>query len=140
MRKDWILITIIGLILVVGLGLFGYLKLSKKEVSTNPIPSSSTGEVAGQQTAATADYFSDNAKVMFFYSDFCHWCQKEKDEVLSELGKQGYVVKPMNVGEKPDLGTQYSISGTPTFVASNDDRLVGFKTIDELKPWLDQHK
>lgn len=136
MRKDWVLISIIGLILVVGLGLMGYLKLSKKEISANPAPSR---EVAGQQTAA-ADYFSEDAKVMFFYSDFCHWCQKEKDEVLSVLGKGGYKVKPMNVGEKPDLGQQYNVTGTPTFIAANGERLVGFQTLDQLKPWLEQHK
>ena len=136
MRKDWILITVIGLIIVVGLGLIGYFRLSKKTVVANPVPSASE-TVAGQ---ATAEYFSDQASVMFFYSDFCHWCQKEKDEVLSVIGKDGYKVKSMNVGVNPDFGKQYNISGTPTFVAANGDRLVGFKTIDELKPWLDQHK
>ncbi len=135
MRKDWILITVIGLIFVVGLGLIGYLKLSKKEIAVNPSPPQ---EVAGEQNSS--DYFSADAKVMYFYSDFCHWCQKEKDEVLSKLGPEGYQVKPMNVGEKPDLGQQYNISGTPTFIAANGERLVGFQTIDQLKPWLDQHK
>lgn len=138
MRKDWILITIIGLILVVGLGLLGYLKLSKKKIIANPIPSAPTQEVAGEQIASN-DYFSEDAKVMFFYSDFCHWCQQEK-EVLAELGKEGYKVKPMNVGEKPELGQQYNISGTPTFVAENGERLVGYKEKEPLKTWLDQHK
>lgn len=135
MRKDWILITIVGLILVVGLGLVGFLKLSKKEIVANPVSSSPV--IAG---TAAAEYFSDDAKVMYFYSDFCHWCQKEKDEVLIPLGKDGYRVKPMNVGEKPDLGTQFNVNGTPTFVASNGDRLVGFKEKNELKSWLDQHQ
>lgn len=139
MRKDWVLISIIGLILVVGLGLIGYLKLSKKSIIANPQPS--TAEIAGQSTAdSNTAYFNNDAKVMFFYSDFCHWCQKEKDEVLPEIGKAGLSVKPMNVGENPALGAQYNISGTPTFVASNGDRLVGFQTIDQLKPFLDQHK
>ena len=110
MRKDWILITIVGLILIVGLGLYGFLRVSKKEITANPVPSQSS-QVAGEQIAS-AEYFSDDAKVMYFYSDFCHWCQKEKDEVFPELGKLGYQVKPMNVGENPDLGKQYNISGT----------------------------
>ncbi|MBM2820440.1 MAG: hypothetical protein HW405_200 [Candidatus Berkelbacteria bacterium] len=135
MRKDWILIAIIGLILVVGLGLFGFLKLSKKEVTTNPVPSGP--EVAG---TSSEEFFAEDAKVMYFYSDFCHWCQKEKDEVLPGLGKDGYRVKSMNVGQNPDLGKQYNISGTPTFVASNGDRLVGFQETAALKTFLDQHK
>ena len=138
MRKDWILITIVGLILVVGFGLYGFLRVSKKEITANPVPSQSS-QVAGEQIAS-AEYFSDDAKVMYFYSDFCHWCQKEKDEVFPELGKLGYQVKPMNVGENPSLGKQYNVTGTPTFIADNGDRLVGFQTLDPLKTFLDAHK
>ena len=139
MRKDWILISIIGLILLVGLGLIGYLKLTKKTVIANPVPSGSVKEVAGEQIAE-AEFFSDEASVMYFYSDFCHWCQKEKDEVLAELGQEGYQVKPMNVGEKPELGKEFNITGTPTFVAANGDRLVGFQEVESLKTFLDQHQ
>lgn len=138
MRKDWVLISIIALIFVVGLGLVGYLKLSKKEVVANPLPSIENQQVAG----ATADqsFFSQDAKVMFFYSDYCHWCQKEETEVLTPLAKEGYSVKPMNIGENPAFGQQYNVTGTPTFIAQNGDHLVGFQTQDVLKNWLDQHK
>lgn len=139
MRKDWILIGIIGLILIVGLGLIGYLKISKKTVIANPIPSSSAQAVAGTATDSKA-YFSDDAKVMFFYSDFCHWCQQEMSDVLPDLGKEGYRLKPMDVATNPNLGNQYNITGTPTFVAANGDRLVGYQTSDVLKAWLDKHK
>ena len=138
MRKDWVLVGIIGLILVVGLGLVGYLKVGKKKVAANPVPSNSQG-VAGAAIDQKA-FFSSDAKVMFFYSDYCHWCQKEESEVLTPLGQQGYKVKPMNVGDQPELAKQYNITGTPTFIAANGDVLVGFKTIEDLKPWLDSHK
>jgi len=134
MRKDWILISIIGLILVVGIGLIGYLKLSKKTISVNPSPQG----VAGEETSSK-NYFSDDTKVMYFYSDFCHWCQQEEAQVLPGLGDKGYKLKPMNVGNNPSLGQQYNISGTPTFVAGND-RLVGYQTADVLQKFLDQHK
>lgn len=137
MRKDWALVSIIVLILIVGLGLFGYLKLSKKKVIANPLPSISN-QVAG--TTSDQAYFAEDAKVSYFYSDFCHWCQKEKAEVLEPLSKEGYTVKPMNVGEKPELGTQFQVTGTPTFIASNGDRLVGFQDKDKLKAFLDTHK
>ena len=138
MRKDGILISIIVLIIVVGLGLFGYFKIGKKPVVAEPLPTGVSQSVAGQATAS-APYFAEDAKVMYFYSDYCHWCQKEKD-VLEELGQAGYKVKPMNVGEKQDLWKQYNISGTPTFIAANGDRLVGYQDKDPLKNWLDQHK
>lgn len=136
MRKDWYLLGLVIAILVVGLGLIGYLKISKKSITANPIPSSS-GQVAGTETAK---YFSSDAKVMYFYSDFCHWCQKEKDEVLPGVGDLGYKLKPMNVGVNPDLSTQYKIEGTPTFVAENGDKLVGFQEKDALIKFLDEHK
>lgn len=138
MRKDWVLIGIIGLILIVGLGLISYLKLSKKQVVANPEPSSPTQNVAAATDSSL--YFSQDAKVMYFYSDFCHWCQKEKEQVLPELGKEGYKLKPMNVGENPDLAKKYNITGTPTFVAANGDQLVGYQTADALKDWLNKHQ
>lgn len=136
MRKDWALISIISLILVVGLGLIGYLKLSRKPIIANPLPSSSQ-QVAG---VTSHPYFSEDANVAYYYSDFCHWCQKEDAEVLTPLAQEGYRVKPMNVGEKPELGAQANVTGTPTFIASNGDRLVGFQTKEKLKAFLDAHK
>ncbi len=41
MRKDWVLFVIVGLILVVGIALYGFMKLSKKDINANPVPSSS---------------------------------------------------------------------------------------------------
>jgi len=134
MRKDWIITVILGLVIIIGLSISGYLKLSKKGNSTSAVTPSASATVAG-----AVSYFAEDAKVMYFYSDYCHWCQQEK-EVLAELGNEGYKVKPMNVGENPDLWKQYNIEGTPTFVAANGERLVGFQKKDALKSWLDQHK
>lgn len=137
MRKDWALISIIGLILVIGLGLIGYLKIGKKQVIANPLPSSSQ-EVAG--AATNAPYFSEDAKVMYFYTDSCHWCIKEKNEVLTPLGQEGYKVKPMNVGENQDLAKKYNITGTPTFMVEGGERVEGFQTKEQLKALLDKYK
>lgn len=135
MRKDWALISIIGLILVIGVGLIGYLKVGKKEIGANPLPSDQ--EIAGVTTSVT--YFSDTAKVMYFYSDSCHWCQKQK-EVLQELAKDGYQVKPMDLGKNQDLAKQYNVSGTPTFIVEGGERVEGYQTKDQLKPLLDKYK
>lgn len=108
------------------------------------------GEVEGVKTEDTqaqeeakkdvpeSAYFSEDAKIMFFYSDGCSWCQKEK-VVLGELSAEGYKVKPMNVGKDTSLWEEYKIDGTPTFIAPNGDRLPGYTEKDELKKWMDSH-
>lgn len=124
--KNWI----IGLIvIIVAVGGFIYWGFNKSTVDR---------QVAGESTSDS--YFSEDAPVMFFYSEKCSWCQKEKTEVLSKLGPLGYKVKPMDVAVSPNLWKDYSISGTPTFIAKNGDKLEGFQTEDVLKKWLDQHK
>lgn len=107
-------------------------------INSQPADNSSQEQekVAG---ANTADYFDENATIMFFYSDLCSWCNKEK-EVLAELAKEGYKVKPMNVRDHPDYWQKYSISGTPTFIAKNGDKQVGYMVKEELKKFLDEHK
>jgi len=76
---------------------------------------------------------------MYFYQDTCSWCIKEK-EILQKLGNEGYRVKSMNISKNVDLWQQYNVSGTPTFIAKNGDRLEGYHDYDSLKTWLDQHK
>jgi protein-disulfide isomerase len=124
---------LIGLaVVVVVIG--AYWAFSRTGNKPTPVPSS--GQVAGQSKAS---YFDENASVMFFYSDQCGWCQKEKT-VLGELAKDGYRVKPMDVAANPDYWQQYQVTGTPTFIAKNGDKLNGYKEKDELKKWLDEHK
>ena len=83
-------------------------------------------------------HFDDSSPVMYFYTDYCQWCLKEKP-LLEELSKEGFRVKPMNVGINQELSTQYEISGTPTFIASNGDRQVGYMDIGPLRNWLASH-
>lgn len=134
MKNNWTFVAGIIFVVVVIFGIVGYSKVSKKSEET------STASPTPAQSSQNKEFFDQNAKVMFFYSDLCHWCQKEETEVLPDLGKEGYRVKPMDVGTSPDLWKQYNIEGTPTFIAGNGDRLVGFQDKDTLKKWLDQHK
>ncbi len=60
--------------------------------------------------------------------------------MLQKLGAEGYRVKPMDVGKSASLWSEYSINGTPTFIAENGDRLEGYRDYRPLKNWLDQHK
>lgn len=93
--------------------------------------------VAG--TSTNESFFSADAKVMMFYSDYCSWCSKEKT-VLAELAPSGYRVKPMNVGTDTSLWQKYSIEGTPTFIAPDGTRLVGYQDKDKMQAFLDKNK
>lgn len=129
--KRWILGLIILVLAIGSLGWFGFQKNNQVDQ-----------QIAGQSTSSEKEeavYFDDNAKVMYFYSDYCSWCLKEK-EVLTKLGGEGYRVKPMDVGKNPEYWEQYKISGTPSFIAASGEILVGYKEYDELRAWLDANK
>lgn len=128
-KKNWIFGLVVIVVAIVAIGIWGFDKSGQKNTATN------------NTSTATATYFDTNAKVMYFYSDTCHWCLQEKT-VLEKLGAEGYKVKPMNVGNDTSLWTTYSISGTPTFIADSGkgDKFTGFKDYEVLKAWLDQHK
>lgn len=128
---------IIVLIILLAIGGVWYFRSGKN--NNNQISGNKTEETKQSGTASSTPYFSEKAKVMFFYSEFCGWCQKEKG-VLEELGKEGYKVKPMDVGADSGLAEKYQIEGTPTFIAANGEKLVGFHEKAELKKWLDEHK
>jgi thiol-disulfide isomerase/thioredoxin len=107
----------------------GLLFIASREKSTTP---------SGTSGAAYSLAFDENAKVSYFYSDLCHFCQQQKP-ILDTLAGEGYRVKPMDVRVNPSLFTQYNISGTPTFVAENNDRLVGLQSEANLRIFLDAH-
>lgn len=121
---------IIGLV-VVTLALFGGLLYLGSRQGSGPAKPVKSG-------AAYSTAFAEEASVMYFYSDACHFCLQQKP-ILDELAAEGYRVKPMDVLNNPGLGRRYNVSGTPTFVAENGDRLVGLQKKDELRAFLDAH-
>ncbi|MFH1106271.1 MAG: thioredoxin family protein [Candidatus Micrarchaeota archaeon] len=88
--------------------------------------------------AGEGAYFDDASPVMYFHSANCHFCQEQKP-ILQELAAQGYRVKSMDVGIHPEYWKQYSIEGTPTFLAANGDSKVGLTERTELEAWLASH-
>lgn len=126
-------LVLVTMIMTVGLVLVG---AACSKVKNNTQQSSASPTVA---STANEEYFSQDAKVMLFYSEYCSWCKKQK-EVLQELAPQGYRVKPMDVGKNSDLWQQYNIEGTPTFIAPNGTRVVGYQTKEKLKEFLDKYK
>ncbi|MGA2666546.1 MAG: thioredoxin family protein [Patescibacteria group bacterium] len=134
MGKSWIIVIGIVLVVIVVFAIFGYSKIS------NNSGGSATSSPSPTALSQNQTYFSSDAKIMFFYSDYCHWCQQEEADVLPDLGKQGYKLKPMDIATDSNLASQYKIDGTPTFIAANGDRLTGYQDENTLKAWLDQHK
>lgn len=130
-----IIIPIVFVAIIIG----GIVVLSGTQRSKNKDTSTSGSSSTTAQTDKPA-YFDDNAKVMFFYSDLCSWCNKEKTEVLAEIVKEGYKVKPMDVKAHPDYWETYKIEGTPAFIAPDGERLTGFQDKDKLKAFLDKYK
>ncbi len=128
--KKFVPYIIIGVLVIGFIGLIGYVKMS--QIPNQPQTNTKISDIE--------PYFDQNATVMYFYSPNCSHCQDEKS-VLTDLAKQGYRVKPMNILDHPEYGKQYNIEGTPTFVSQKDQaRVVGFQKEDALKSWLDQHK
>lgn len=78
------------------------------------------------------------AVTQYFYSDFCHWCQEEKN-VIQQLEGEGYPFSWMSVDEHPNYWQDYNLSGTPTFILGNQ-RTSGYKNYNELKVWINQNQ
>lgn len=92
-------------------------------------------------TKYSENYYSDKATVMFFYSDGCSWCEKEK-EVLEGIGNDGYQVKPMNIKDSVARDEFYELgfTGTPSFYSTKTkEKQVGFLDKEELKKFLDKN-
>ncbi len=128
--EKWHIGLIVVILVVLVASLVWYFRSPQKEesqVSTN------------QGEEESVEYFDETAKVMYFYSENCSWCVKQK-EVLVELAKEGYRVRPMDVGADSQLFEKYNLQGTPTFISDNGEQLVGYQAKEELKTWLDKHK
>ena len=85
-------------------------------------------------------YFDENAKVMYFWQESCHYCQQQKPILQQLANENGLKVKSMDVGNNPDLWKQYSIEGTPTFIAPDGQKLVGLQEKEKLKTFLEKYK
>lgn len=134
-NKNWI-VGLIVLVLIIGGSIWGLSKINPKKVAgeQTTIEEPSSGTITGKEA-----YFDANAPVMEFYQPNCSWCVKQS-AVLEDLAKEGYRVKSMDAAANPDYWKQYNVSGTPTFIAANGDKLEGYQTKEALKAFLDSHK
>lgn len=128
-----IVVVLIGLVI----GIWAAVRGSESKTATQ---TEEKPQIAGTQ-ANSEKYFSDTAKVKYFYSPSCHWCQEEA-KVLEKLSEQGYKVRPMDVNNDParqefvDAG----FSGTPSFLGPDSQKKVGYQDEGELKAFLEKYK
>lgn len=83
------------------------------------------------QNNNTSKNEDNGEEILYFYSDSCSWCQKQKP-ILQELENEGVKFKYMNVGEDRTLIEKYNITGTPSFIFKGQT-LSGYKSKAELK-------
>lgn len=137
-NKNWI-VGLIALVIIVVVAIIGFGKIGNKNISGASTTKSEVKQITGQE-----DYFSADAKVMYFYQPTCHYCLLQSP-ILSELAVEGYRVKPMDGSKDPSVwagfeGSKYNVNGTPSFIADNGDRLEGMQQKEALKAFLDAHK
>lgn len=106
----------------------------------NKVAGTATNSTQTTPEPRTEQYFNETASVMYFWSEECGYCQKQKI-VLQELYNETELqVKSMDVGENPDYWQEYSISGTPTFISKTGEKLVGYQEKENLKNFLEKNK
>ena len=88
--------------------------------------------------SAQASYVSAKSPVIYVYQDDCVHCQA-MHPIMVDLGSQGYRVNALDAQTNTSIWTIYNVSGTPTWIAANGDRLVGEQSEADLKAWLDSH-
>ena len=73
------------------------------------------------------------SEMVFYYTDWCPWCRKVKDEgTISNLKKFGVNITEINV----DRGkVEHEIRGIPAFII-NDNVYEGYRSFEELKELL----
>jgi len=75
--------------------------------------------------------------VLYFWRTGCEYCTQE-EPIIHQLLSEGYQIISIDIANETmkQYATQYEITGTPTFVASNSERLIGYQTYDQLKEWI----
>ena len=121
-------------IIILTVVIFGLI-LAYSNSQSNP----STNDGTTETTVANQDkiYFDDSSPVMYFWSPLCTWCQKE-EVILNIIAKDGFRVKSMNVYEDNTLYDKYGIEGTPSFIAENGEKLIGYQEEVTLRDWLEK--
>ena len=72
-------------------------------------------------------------EMIFYYTDWCPWCRKVKEEgTISELRQLGVDITEINIDQRRP---RHQIRGVPAFVI-RDNVYEGYKTLEQLKDLL----
>ncbi len=83
-------------------------------------------------------YHDAASPVKYFYSPSCAACLAVKP-TLEKLAAEGYFVNALDVLRNESLWEEYSLEGTPTWLAANGDRIIGVQGEARLREWLYAH-
>ncbi|MGQ9821160.1 MAG: trypsin-like peptidase domain-containing protein [Thermogutta sp.] len=93
------------------------------------------GPYLGKELAASPHPFAGQTVLLDFYAPWCGPC-REMAPVLSELERQGYPVRRVDVDRDRELALQFGVHSLPTFVmlveGQEAGRLIGGQTIAAL--------
>lgn len=89
----------------------------------------------------------DGKKVLvFFYADWCGWCDKFKEETLSNANVQqkleNYIVYYSNKDTEKELASKYGVTSIPAYIVLDSKermkkRSKGYKEPAKFIEWLD---
>lgn len=133
MSKRDISIIIVILLLVVG---YFVINRSEQEVGETGQASVSQGIEDNKnqnKKAFNTDAQCEIEEMIFYYFDWCSWCQKVKNEgTISKIEELGVEVRQINVEVGP---VEHQFQGVPTFVIG-EKVYSGYRTFEELKELL----
>ena len=83
----------------------------------------------------------DLTKPLFFFSETCSHCQKMKP-IVTDLQSQGYQIEWVDASssQNEELDNKYQITGVPTFVRPDGQKLIGEQDQQTLAIFLKDYK
>ena len=122
-------------------------KPKPKEESTKPKEETpkETYKVYEYAEAIQLAQKSDKKMFVYFYADWCGYCNKMKAETFSndqvKKSLENYIVTHVNTDKDIKIARRYFVSGLPSYVVADknekvDKRSAGFKTPNEFVKWL----
>ena len=82
---------------------------------------------------------------LFFHASWCSWCEKMKDETLSDVevktALSKYVVYHVDIQKENNIASKYNVRGIPAYVITDKAGKTlkngsGFKKIGDFINWL----
>lgn len=86
------------------------------------------------------DFYTNNKLcIVDFWATWCSPCRMLTPN-LEKLNNDGYSIGKVNVDEEEELSMLFNVEAIPTILLFKDgklvDKMVGYKSYDDLKAWV----